>query len=250
MRLICLNAWMGIRLESLSQFIEENLADTDIFRLQEVMRSQNSKVLKELFPGAKTDLFQKLSLILDGFNGYYTPMQKSDDFYYGLAIFVKKSIKVEETGDFFTYSEMNKFDGRSETMPSKLQWLNFRENEKKYTICNFHGISIWPKTDTEDRLNQSKIIKEFLDKTESSKILCGDFNLGPETKSLAITGEGMRDLVKEFKIENTRSSLHKHNDEEGKISDYIFVSPDIKIENFKVPQEITASDHLPLILEF
>jgi endonuclease/exonuclease/phosphatase family metal-dependent hydrolase len=76
--------------------------------------------------------------------------------------------------------------------------------------------------------------------------LCGDFNLQPETKSLAILEKGMRNLIKEFNIDTTRNYLYDHKE---KYADYFLVSPEVKILSFKVIDTL-VSDHLPLVLEF
>ena len=76
--------------------------------------------------------------------------------------------------------------------------------------------------------------------------MCGDFNLLPNTQSLAILEEGMRNLIKEFGITSTRSELYTKSE---KYADYILTSPDIAVHDFKVFSD-TISDHLPLMVEF
>ena len=81
-------------------------------------------------------------------------------------------------------------------------------------------------------------------------ILCGDFNLRPDTQSMTILETKMRNLIKEFGIKTTRNELYADlkvfNDY---FADYVLVSPGIKVQNFQVPY-VLASDHLPMILEF
>lgn len=74
----------------------------------------------------------------------------------------------------------------------------------------------------------------------------GDFNLDPDTKSLKILERNLKNLIKEYKISTTRSSLYAR---QHKFADYVLVSPGIKVINFQVP-DIAISDHLPMILEF
>lgn len=114
---------------------------------------------------------------------------------------------------------------------------------------NLHGI--WDggegrkKTDTPARLIQSQRIKELMDSLPGPKILCGDFNLRPDTKSLEILEEGMENLIKTHHVPTTRSKLY---DGEGKFADYMLVSPDIKVIDFQVLPDL-ISDHMPLYLE-
>ena len=79
----------------------------------------------------------------------------------------------------------------------------------------------------------------------------GDFNLAPETKSIAmLTENGYRDLIKDFKIRTTRNRLAWEMYPESKqyFSDYVFASPEVKVKEFTVPEN-EISDHLPLILD-
>jgi len=76
--------------------------------------------------------------------------------------------------------------------------------------------------------------------------LCGDFNLLPETKSLIMFEDaGMKNLIKEYNITSTRNKFKKFN---KKISDYVFVSNNVNVSSFKVP-DVLISDHLPMIFE-
>jgi len=76
----------------------------------------------------------------------------------------------------------------------------------------------------------------------------GDFNLLPETESLRIIENGMENLVKDYNVQSTRTSLYTRHEISGKFADYIFLSPSIKVKDFKVlPDEV--SDHTALFLE-
>lgn len=132
-------------------------------------------------------------------------------------------------------------------MGRSLQYLELKQDNRQYTICNFHGLcDSGPKTDTAARINQSRKIKQFLNQIKGPKLICGDFNLLPETESFRIIKEGLTDLIEKYNISSTRSSYFHY---EAKFADYILTSPNIKINDFKVfPEEI--SDHLALYLDF
>ena len=115
-------------------------------------------------------------------------------------------------------------------------------------IFNFHGL--WNgqgKTDTEDRLRQSENIINFLKTLSGEIILCGDFNLRPDTESIKIFEDfGLKNLIKDYNIKSTRTSFYE---KEEKFADYIFVSAGVRVMEFKVlPEEI--SDHAALYLDF
>jgi endonuclease/exonuclease/phosphatase family metal-dependent hydrolase len=102
------------------------------------------------------------------------------------------------------------------------------------------------KTDSVERIAQSQRIKQFLDTINNPKILCGDFNLRPDTESVKIIESGMRNLIKEYDIKSTRTSFYQ---KEEKYADYIFASADIIVNSFEVLNE-EVSDHAPLLLDF
>ncbi len=75
----------------------------------------------------------------------------------------------------------------------------------------------------------------------------GDFNLLPDTESIRMISNnlGCLNLIDKYNIKSTRTSLYK---KPLRFADYVFVSNNIKLKEFKVlPDEI--SDHSPLFLE-
>lgn len=72
-----------------------------------------------------------------------------------------------------------------------------------------------------------------------------DLNVLPETESLKILEKDLKNLIKEYNITSTRSSLYP---KENKFADYVLVSPEIKVLDFKVLPD-TISDHAPFYLE-
>jgi endonuclease/exonuclease/phosphatase family metal-dependent hydrolase len=82
------------------------------------------------------------------------------------------------------------------------------------------------------------------------KIIGGDFNLLPETKSAQMFEENdYRSLIKEFRIRTTRNRLawELYPNDKQYYADYVFVSPGVNVKEFSVPEN-EISDHLALIL--
>ncbi len=77
-------------------------------------------------------------------------------------------------------------------------------------------------------------------------ILCGDFNLLPETESLQLFERaGLRNLIKEYGITSTRTSFYN---KPVPYADYAFITNGVNLIDFKVlPEEV--SDHAPLYIE-
>jgi len=246
MKLINLNLQGGVVYEPLMEFIKKISLDTDIFCFQEVFHT--ATVIRPILGNVRPNLFSELQNILSDFNGYYAAPLENDVG--GMAIFIKKSFSINKTDNLVIFSEMNTTEDENDesyfSMGRNLQVLEFNHLGNIYTIFNFHGMWIAKgKLDTPKRILQSEKVKEILDKTKSAKILCTDLNVTPNTKSLAILAEGNKDLIKEYKVESTRSLLKNRPE----VVDYIIVSLEIEVKNFKVLQE-EVSDHLPLFLEF
>lgn len=119
-------------------------------------------------------------------------------------------------------------------------------------ICNLHGISQpGDKLDSPGRLRQSREIGDFFEDKTGPKIIGGDFNLLPQTRSIEMFAEkGYRNLIKEFRIATTRNRLawKMYPDNKQYFCDYVFVSPEVLVKSFSVPN-LEISDHLPMIVE-
>ncbi len=255
MRLISLNTWGGKIYQPLMNFIKQYATDTDIFCFQEVFNTASD--IKE-YAEYRMSLYNDLSKLLTEFQGYYASTQEKYVFYngfvdfdlsYGLAIFIRRNIKVLSTEDFFIFRKRNGLDPKDipHTLPKNLQHLKFIYNNSQTTICNYHGI--WlpnSKEDSPTRIEQSQKIKLFLGKQKGRKILCGDFNLGTKTRSIEILENIMVNLIKKFDIPTTRNKNFPGSE---KFADYTFVSKEIQVKSFEVPK-VEVSDHLPMILEF
>ncbi|MEK7160123.1 MAG: endonuclease/exonuclease/phosphatase family protein [Patescibacteria group bacterium] len=251
MKLLTLNIWGGQVYEPLIEFIKSKRNEIDIFCFQEVLngiKGEKSEVIVNA-PNAVIDIYSQIKDILLEYNGYFVRTQYEE----GLAIFIRKNISVTKNGDIFVYRYRDSMENKDvETIGRSIQYVEFKIINNQFAIVNFHGLWVnrGGKDDTPERIKQSRRIKKFLDNTNGTKILCGDFNLWPKTQSMAILEKEMKNLVKDYNIASTRSSLYsRFFDKNDRFADYILVSKDVKVLDFKVlPNEV--SDHLPLFLEF
>lgn len=241
MKIISLNTWAGVVLDPLLTFFKK-YQDVDVFCLQEIYHNAIDKDEPHPTLDMKLDLYERISKQLqDKHVGYFRAAHKD---YYGQAIFVKKELEVTDEGDVVIFSNPNP-EGRGRHNRN-LQYIRLMHKNKKITIANVHGL--WNgqgKTDTEERLAQSKEIRNFIDKNINNLIVVGDFNLNPDTQSIAIIEGGLQNLIKDHGITSTRTELYE---KEGKFADYAFVSKDIIVNDFKVLPDV-ASDHAALYLE-
>jgi len=248
MKLISLNTWVGrVGKEELLNFFKK-YNNVDIFCLQEVWEGghQYAKKYDSHPPIASTTLATDIGKVLDNHVAFFRPWMQD---WAGQAIFIKKDIKILEEGELFVHkTKEDVWDLEDANHARNLQYITFETSKGLRTIANFHGL--WNgqgKDDTQERLLQSDNIANFLKGIKNPHILCGDFNLLPETKSLKkIEDLGLKNLIKEFNITSTRSSHYK---KPLKFADYTFVSPDITVNEFKMlPDEV--SDHLAMYLDF
>jgi endonuclease/exonuclease/phosphatase family metal-dependent hydrolase len=245
MKILSLNTWGGrAGHKEVLDFLKKH-KEVDVFCLQEIWQGGEEKA-REWSENMDTTMFDGISDVLPEYTGYFRPHW--GDFF-GLAIFVKKNLNLKEEGEVFVFrNKENIHDAWSSKHPRNLQYVTIETPSGLRTILNLHGL--WTgkdKDDNEDRIIQSKNILAFIKNISNPVILCGDFNLSPETKSLKMfTESGLRDLINEFGITSTRSSHYK---KPVKFADYVFVSKEIEINDFKVlPDEV--SDHLALIVDF
>ncbi|HEY4502437.1 MAG TPA: endonuclease/exonuclease/phosphatase family protein [Candidatus Paceibacterota bacterium] len=244
MKIITLNTWGGRVSKELMDFLSKN-QDVDVFCFQEIYHRATHVHVEQGGIDPNLTLFDDMEKVLPNHVGYFRPNYIET---YGLAMFIKKGLQVELEGEYYVHRHRGYIpEGEASNHARNIQVVVLKTNEGKLNIFNFHGL--WNgdgKTDSEDRLNQSKKLAEYIMQFEGAKILCGDFNLEPQTESLKlIENLPMRNLVKEYKITSTRTSYYT---KKVRFADYMLVNDDVKVIDFKVlPDEI--SDHSVLKLE-
>jgi len=231
MRVIFLNSWFGTVGKPFFDFIKSESSKTDIFCLMEV----------------SPNLYNNLSTILKGFRGVYDKglFLKEIGALCGQAVFISNKIKLASNGKISIYRQLKNDIGF-------MQYLELQSVNGKFWLASVHGKTRpGDKNDTRIRLNQSEKIINLFRNNNGLRIIGGDFNLNPDTKSIAMFEKaGYRNLIKDFGIKNTRNELswEQFNNVQH-FADYVFVSKDVKVKNFEVPY-MKISDHLPQILEF
>ncbi|HEY4507396.1 MAG TPA: endonuclease/exonuclease/phosphatase family protein [Candidatus Paceibacterota bacterium] len=250
MKIVSLNLWGGRVREPLAWFLEMYRESIDIFCFQEVfhdasLKTRGGNAAKGSYVHLKVDLdlYERLRVALPEHVGYLCPTGVD---YYGIATFVRRGLEVRASGDLSIYDNLE-YTGRSGNHGRRLQWVDIgTEPGGSLRVVNLHGL--WNgqgKTDTPDRLEQSRRIRSFMDSTDLPQVVCGDFNLNPETESLRIVAEGMRHLIEEHEVASTRTSFYE---KPGRFADYVFTSPGLEVTSFEVlPEEV--SDHAALLVE-
>lgn len=257
MKLLSLNLWGGRQGQMLIDYIKQQSSDVDVFCFQEVFNSKSE--IYEYYK-ARPHLLEELSAVLpeyqvkfsNTYSGWVDMHSVDFDVWEGQAMFVKKPITIKQSGQVYIHgSDTTQIIEDFSNEPKDLQYAVLDLAGKEFLVCNVHGK--WhpgEKLDTPERIEQSKIILEFLAKYNLPKIVCGDFNLMPQTESIKMLEGELRNLISEFNIKNTRNEISwmTYNNIQN-FADYTFVSRELKVDFFEVPYN-EVSDHLPMILGF
>jgi endonuclease/exonuclease/phosphatase family metal-dependent hydrolase len=241
MKVITLNIWGGQIQEALLQFIKRH-QEVDFFCLQEVYHRAPHKTSGTDLPVC-LNILDKIAEQLPLHHFFFRPVVAN---VYGLAMFIKKDIELLGEGEISIH-ENPSYSGIGPKHQRNLQWVECRSQDTNFFVMNTHFL--WNgegKGDSEERIEQSKRAKRFLDSLNAPKILCGDFNLRPDTDSIKILEKNMRNLIKDYHIQSTRTSLYPKAE---RFADYALTSPDVMVHDFKVlPDEV--SDHAALQVDF
>lgn len=241
MQLISLNIWGGHVYQPLLEFTSRH-SEVDIFCFQEAYHRAPQKISSD-DRSVNLNIFADLQAALPQHQAFFRPVVNG---VYGIGMMIKKTVEILEEGDMVIHANPD-YPGLGPTHSRNLQWVICRTNQQICSIFNVHGL--WNglgKTDTPARLAQSQRIKTFLNSIQTPKILCGDFNLRPDTESIRLLEADLKNLITIYGIRSTRTRLYA---KEEKHADYIFVSPEIIVNSFAVlPDEV--SDHAPLFLDY
>lgn len=256
MKLLSLNTAGATQEGGFYDYISSLLGEVDIFCFQEVFKSEYYGT--DIKERGDMQMYEKLKQILKEYNAVFLKKSSGRDFIskvnfqveHGLAVFFKKNIQIQDHKECFSI------------FPSEIQhpvegMINCQKaicllNGKSVLIMNYHGpAQPGNKLDTDERIAVSEKLKQIWEEDGSQyKILCGDFNLMPETQSIKILDEISINLIKKYNIQNTRNEISwaKYNNKQ-RFADFCFVSENIEVKNFEVPYNL-ASDHLPMVLDF
>ena len=232
MRVLFLNLWDGELSDALRLFLDEQ-RDIEVFCFQEFRDADD--VLPEF---------------LRAYQKFTVSKQIAARVNYSQAVYVHPSWRVDNIVELM----------RPDPEIGLALGLRVSLLEKSYEIINVQGTpralqdGVWQvnddKKDFPARLRQSQTLREFAQKQIAPIVMGGDFNVSPDSESIEIFRRaGYQDLIRDYKIATTRNHFSweryvtKHF-----YSDYVFLSPELTVKNFIVPN-VEVSDHLPLILE-
>lgn len=249
MKLLQTNIWGGYLMKNFAKLVKE--LDPDFLTLQEVHQSGH-------WESSYFEAFEVITQELGYEHSEFAPVLDFElshyNIKYGNAIFAKQAALTSKTE--FTYGTYQKdFDLRQPANYRNFLHAIYEISGQKVNIITHHGYHIsGTKEGNAETEKQMQQIADYIDTLTGPIILTGDFNLSPESKSLAIINTKLRNLVLENDVKTTRNQFAT---KEIQICDYIFVNNEVnnkindgvKVENFEVRPEI-VSDHQALLLEF
>lgn len=170
---------------------------------------------------------------------------------YGNQIYSKYKVLSGEVfwvqGNFEYYSNWDNFP---EDDSRNVQVVDLEiEKNIKLRVINYHGIWSKNKRGNNETLKACRIINKLGSEVDGPAIISGDFNLFPDTESMQVFSENYISLVDKYNINTTRLETNELSDKKRNIVDYILITKDIKVNDFKVIKS-KMTDHLPLWMDF
>lgn len=261
-----LNIFQGKFLESVIDFVRKN--NIDILQFQEVTGGQLSRGGVNQYLHIKStpksinsdaigvDCFEKIKSDL-GYDGQISiNFRIAGDLnsYLGNAIFYKNCelIKTQEIWlkNYQEYANPEAWD--PVTTPRSCLSLQLKKQGKLINFLNTH--LAWGPTPEDEpyKLDQAKILFDYVKTLNSSFIFSGDFNLNPHSQVISWFNRIGKNLTEEHAIANTLNA-NVHIVEKlfppGIAVDYVFTSHDIKVKSFRLVDDVDLSDHYGLLLE-
>ncbi len=271
-KLFQLNIFQGMHLPEIVEFVKEN--NFDILHFQEVSGGTFSqggsyfvpkKYLKELSgdrlePEPKIEnvglnCFEviKKELLLNGILSKNAVIKESKNSYFGNATFYSKNLDVLEK-KIFTIEKTVNLNSPAQLNPKTIGRsavaLKFKFSNNSIWFVNTH--LLWGPNSLDDsaRIKDGEKFIDFLNSLDEPFVLSGDFNL--DKSSIVVKKISTMATNLSTDITNTLNpNIHaaKYLFPKGLAVDYIFTSPQIKIDNFQIVDKPNLSDHYGLSIE-
>lgn len=262
---MCLNAWGGTCHDLLLPYLQDQ--KPDILCLQEVVHSPATTKQRLTYrDGAhvlsqQANLFRDISAALPEHVAVFCPAAQGvlwdEDqpipSQWGLATFVHQSCPIVGQVQGFVHKSYSP-DGYG-AHPRSRSAHGIRVYDDKahrfLSVTHMHGLrDLSGKHDTPERAAQAQRLLEMsrqVSDPEDLTIVCGDFNVEPDSKTLTILEEaGLTELVSARGYKSTRTSLYK---KPGRFADYMLINQTDAVKDFRVIYDPEVSDHCPLVLE-
>jgi len=265
MRIICLNGWGGKLGDGLLNYLGK--ARPDVLCLQEVVHTPSAakdwltyRDGDHVLP-QRARFFDEVARALPGHWSCFCPAaqgvlwdgEASVPSQWGLATFVHRDLPVIGQAQGFVHKSYGP-DGYGDHPRSRSAHavrLYDHAAGRAVSIAHMHGLrDLRGKMDTPERAVQAQrflALSEQVSAPGDLRILCGDFNVEPESETLRLlAGQGLTEMVAAHGIESTRTSHYK---KPGRFADYMLINDPSAARGFAAPATPEVSDHRPLVLD-
>ena len=242
MKIIQVNIWQGKLGQQLIDFLDHQ--KPDFVCMQEVNDLSGRSGYK--FFATLDEIKQAGGFAYSAMSASYSSRYMERELEYGNAILSHLPIASQETvftnGKYKKHFDIISDDGNIRN----LQHITVKVGSQDLHILNHHGYRIpETKAGNEVTVKSMQTIVGVIEKLDGAVILCGDFNLAPDSQSIGIVSKRLRNLSTENGLTRTYSKLSIVD----AVCDYIFINDQIKIQRFEM-SETLVSDHKALIMEF
>lgn len=265
MKIMCLNGWGGKLYEKLLPYLET--AMPDILCLQEVIHSPESgKDWLTYRDGdhillQRANFFRDVSFALPNHLATFCPAaqgvlwdeDQSIPSQWGLATFVHRSFPVIGQVQGFVHKDYSPVGYGDHPRSRSAHGVRVYDDtaDRTISVTHMHGLrDMSGKQDTTERAEQAQKLLDLsrrVSKQEDVVVVCGDFNVGPDSETLAILADsGLKELVTGRGFKSTRST---HYTKHGRFADYMLINREEVVKSFEVIGVPEVSDHCPLVLE-
>jgi endonuclease/exonuclease/phosphatase family metal-dependent hydrolase len=246
-KIICLNLWLGGKLlEPALEFIKKE--KPDILAVQEAYDAKDER-LEERFRSIEV-IKKKCGFEYVFFSPSCMAVFPDKKIPAGNAIlsrfpfldskttFIYSSFREEENYELPTVTDFS-------YIPRNLQHVLIEVSDTKLNIFNTQGIWRKDSKDSEERLKMSEIIVQEI-KEKDDVILCGDFNVTPDTQTIRNVEKHLKNVFK-GELKNTFNMKRKNDPAYSNfVVDMMFASNNLKVVDHYCP-DVDVSDHLPLV---
>lgn len=242
MKLIQLNIWQGKLGQQIIDFLKEEKPD---FVCMQEVNDLKGRAGYKFF--ATLDEIKNDAGFSDAFmSPAYSSRYMERELEYGNAILSRLPFKSTDTvftrGGYTRNFDVEEQDGNDRN----LQVSTIDVGGATLNLLNHHGYWIYgTKAGDQETLRQMGVIAEVVRTLKGPVILCGDFNLAPDSESLGLINEELTNLSVKNGLRRTYTELSVVDE----VCDYIFVNDKVKVLSFK-KSDVLVSDHNALIMEF
>lgn len=250
--LLQLNIEAGRKFSDLVIFINKN--NFDVIQLQEVTGGEFSKYQ----PGLNVFEELKQQISMDG--ELSVTMHKTSDpaSYFGNATFFRKELSLlkKETVWLHPFREVEGFSHGDpdiiRSFPRSLLGLQFAHGNNSFWCLNTH--LAWGPTQEDEphKIEQGKILTDYVSSLKEPFILSGDFNVWKESKIVKeLELLAINHAVKNNVTNTLNPALHRasHLFPQGLAVDFIFTHPSLTVNNFSLVDKPDLSDHYGMRIE-